>query len=368
MTKKRKIELNRREFLKEAGILIGVIAIDSTALLAACGTAVETTKTVTETTVEKTRIVVDMVGMTVEVPAEVTRVVTPYPIATNIIYTLQGQDKLVGIDDNSPKDEWLQRIDPNVANITNVGMPWSVNIETLLSLNPDVVIGVSGDVRTQIEDMGIPVIGLDLGSGADLEAAISLIGTVINEEDNAQKLTDYYKEQMGLITDRTSEIPVGERVRVLCIGRDNIYTAAIGGCYQDRMIESGGGINVAQGLTGGGWFIQVSIEQILAWNPEVILVPPYIRDGSAEAILNDPQWQDIDAVKNGRVYTIPDGVATWDAPEPESFLCPIWIAQLLYPDKFTDIDIREAIKEFYSEFYNLSITEDDVDQILRLSS
>lgn len=362
MTKKGKTELTRR-LLRVAGILIAVIAIGSTGLLAACG-GEEPTKTVTETVVQKTRIVVDMMGMTVEIPAEVKRVVTPYPIATNIIYTLQGQDKLVGIDDESRGNEWLQKIDPNVTDITTVGMPWSVNIETLLSLNPDVVIGVSGDVRTQVEDAGIPVIELNLGSGADLETAISLIGTVINKEDNARELVNYYEEQMALISARTSEIPSAERVRVLCIGRDNIYTAAIGGSYQDRMIESAGGINVAQHLTGQGWFAQVSIEQILYWNPEVILVPPYIWEGSVEAILNDPQWKDIEAVTDGRVYYIPEGVATWDTPVPESFLCPIWIAQLLYPDKFADVDIRETIKEFYSKFYNLSISDDDIDQIL----
>ena len=310
---------------------------------------------------------IDQVDSTVTIQMPIERVITPYPIATNIIFTLHGQDKLVGVDDWAPNDEWLQRMYPGIADITNVGKPWSVNIETVIGLDPDVVIGAFGDTRTQLEDVGIPVIGLNLGSGADLEGAILLLGKVIGEEDNAQEVTNYYEENMDMVIDRTSTIPTENKVKVLSIGRDNIYTAAIGGCYQDRMIKSAGGINVAEDVAGDGWFTQVSIEQIIGWNPEVILVPPYIWDGSVADILNDPQWQDIDAVKNGSVFYVPRGVATWDCPEPESFLCPLWIAKLLYPDRFADINIEEEVKTFYSRFYHLDITDEEVESILNPS-
>lgn len=311
-----------------------------------------------------TRTVVDQMGEEVTIKSEVNRIVTPYPIATNIIYTLSGQSKLVGIDDMSHQDKWLQRIDPGVTEITTVGMPWSVNIETIVSLDPDLVIGVSGETRDKLEEINIPVIGLNLGSGADLESAITLIGSCLELEKTAQELVDFYQERMDLVSEIVKKISLEERVRVLCIGRDDIYTAAMGGCYQDRMIKSAGGINVAQNLTGDGWFTQVSIEQILDWNPEVILVPPYIRKGSVQEILNDPKWQNIKAVQDGRVYGIPQGVATWDTPEPESFLAPIWIAKLLYPGEFKNINIENEIKNFYSRFYYLDISDQETKQIL----
>ncbi|MDD5014886.1 MAG: ABC transporter substrate-binding protein [Atribacterota bacterium] len=311
-----------------------------------------------------TRKVIDQIGKEVTVNAEINRVVTPYPIATNIIYTLGGQSKLVGIDDNSHQDQWLKRIDPGVTDITTVGMPWSVNIETILSLDPDLVIGVSGETRDKLEEVNIPVIELNLGSGADLESAIILIGSCLGLEKNAQELVNFYNERMSLISEIIKEIPLEKRVKVLSIGRDDIYTAAIGGCYQDRMINSAGGINVAQNLTGNGWFTQVSIEQILEWNPEVILVPPYIRKGSVQEILSDPKWQNIAAVKDKRVYSVPKGVATWDTPEPESFITPIWIARFLYPEELKDINIENEIKIFYSQFYHLDISEQEIKQIL----
>jgi len=300
---------------------------------------------------ETTRKVVDQMGKEVTINAEINRVVTSYPIATNIIYTLGGQSKLVGIDDNSYQDQWFQKIDPGVTKIATVGMPFSENIETILSLDPDLVIVKSGEeIRDKLEEVNIPVIELNLGSGADLESAVILIGSCLGLDKTAQELVNFYKERMDLVSERVKKVSLEKRERVLFIGVNDIYTAAIGGCYQDRMINSAGGINVAQNLIGNGWFTQVSIEQILKWNPEVILVPPYIRKGSVQEILNNPKWQNIKAVKDGKVYYIPTGVATWDCPEPESFLAPIWIAKLLYPEEFENINIESEIKLFYSKF------------------
>lgn len=313
---------------------------------------------------EENKVLIDQKGNEVIVPENVERVVTPYPIATNIIYTIGGQGKLVGIDNNSPDDPWLQRIDARIGEITKVGMPWSVNIEEIVALNPDVVIGVFGEVKDKLNEVGIPVIELDLGSGSDIESAIRLIGICLGLEEKANNLAFFYQEKMKLIEKQVQSIPENQKVRVMSVGRDSIYTAAIGGCYQDRLINSAGGVNVAGDLVGDGWFTQVSIEQILSWNPQVIFVPPYLREGSAEEIMNNPKWENIEAVKTKMVFTVPKGVATWDTPEPESFLAPIWMAQIFYPEHFSNIDIRKEIKDFYKNYYELNISDEEVEQIL----
>lgn len=313
---------------------------------------------------EQYKTLIDQKGNKVIVPVKVQRAVTPYPIATNIIYTIGGQGKLVGIDDNSPEDLWLQRIDPNIGSIVRVGMPWSVNIEEVISLDPDVVIGVSGEIKEKLNEVGIPVIELDLGSGSDIESAIRLIGDCLNLEERANGLADFYQDKMNFIMEKVKNIPEEQKIRVMNVGRDSILTAAIGDCYQDRLISSAGGINVAGDLKGDGWFTLVSIEQILSWNPQVIFVPPYLREGSAKEIINDPKWKSIEAVKNNNVFTIPKGVATWDTPEPESFLAPVWMAQIFYPELFSNIDIKNEIKDFYSKYYNLNITDVEINQIL----
>ena len=243
-------------------------------------------------------------------------------------------------------------------------MPWSVNIEEVISLNPDIVIGVSGEVSDKLREIGIPVIELDLGSGSDLESAIRLIGWCLGLEERSNDLAAFYQNKMALIEEQVKGIPESQKVRVMNVGRDSIYTAAIGECYQDRLINSGGGVNVAGNLIGEGWFTQVSIEQILDWDPQIIFVPPYLREGSVEDILNNPKWKNIEAVKNKKVFTVPKGVATWDTPEPESFLAPIWMAQIFYPDHFENIDIKQEIKNFYIKYYGLNISDKEIEQIL----
>jgi len=312
---------------------------------------------------QETRTIVDMMGITVEIPDKIERIVTIYPIATDIVYTVYGQDKLVGIDSFSPKDKMFQRVDSNIKNIVPVGMPWEVNIESILALNPDVVLGGFGDVRKQIENVGIPVIGINVENPDLLKKGILLIGKIVGRENEANKLVSYYDEKMEIITKRTSGIPRNEKIKVLIPNKSSRLSYTGSGSYQHYLIVGAGGVNVAENINIPGRWPQVSIEQILAWNPEVVVVPPYCKD-SAKDILTDPQWQGVNAVKNSRVYTMPKGVASWDCPGPDSFLGVIWLAKMLYPDKFKDIDLTKETKEFYFEFYGLNFTEEEVARIL----
>lgn len=304
---------------------------------------------ITPTTPAPTEItVIDQEGISVTIPYDVQRVVSIYPMATLIAYSLNGQDKLVGIDSNSPGNEILQAVDPNITNITAVGMPWEVNIETVLSLDPDVVIGGFGDVRTALEDVGVPVIGVNLESPELLKEGIGLIGQCIGKTKEADALIAYYDEKMGIITDRTASIPESERIRVLIPNKTGKASCTGGDSYQNYLIEGAGGINVAREVTGR--WPEASVEQISLWDPQVIIVPPYCVD-TPEDILSDPAWQHINAVKNRRVYLMPQYTVAWDTPVADSILGELWIASKLYPELFSDIDINTEADAFYTRFY-----------------
>ncbi|MDY6911670.1 MAG: ABC transporter substrate-binding protein [Chloroflexota bacterium] len=292
--------------------------------------------------------VVDQTGISVTIPANVQRVVSVYPMATLIVYSLGGQDELVGIDSFSPKNEVLKEVDPNISKITPVGMPWEVNVETVVSLNPDVVLGGFGDVREALENANLPVIGINLESPEKLKEGINLIGKCIGKEDEAEALVAYYDQKTDTIISRTREIPQAERIRVLIPNKTGKLSCAGGDTYQQYLIEGAGGINVAEEVTGR--WPQASLEQIMLWNPHVIIVPPYCKD-KPEDILSDSAWQDIDAVKNGRVYLMPEYTVAWDTPVPDSILGELWIAKKLYPERFSGIDINAEADEFYTRFY-----------------
>lgn len=307
----------------------------------------------TKANISETTTVADQTGQLVTIPANPQRVVSVYPMATLITYSLGGQDKLVGIDSNSPNNEILQQIDPGITDITQVGMPWEVNIETVVSLNPDVVLGASGDVRTALENAGIPVVGIDLESPTKLLQGINLIGDCIDRESQADELVLYYSQKTGMITERTSEIPEGERITVLIPNKTGKASCTGGDSYQHYLIEGAGGINVAEEVTGR--WPAASVEQIMLWDPQVIIVPPYCAD-TVDDILYDTTWQSIDAVANGRVYAMPEYTVAWDTPVADSILGELWIAKQLYPDLFSDIDIDTEANDFYTRFYGIGYT------------
>nr|AGF93418.1 iron ABC transporter substrate-binding protein [uncultured organism] len=310
-----------------------------------------------------TNTIVDMEGRNIEVQKNVDSAVSIYPMATDIVYSLQAQDELTGIDSVSPNNEMLQKIDPAISDKTKVGMPWDVNVETVLSLDPDVVLGGWGDVRQKIEDTGTPTLGFALNSFDNVMYANSMVGKCLNKKEKAESLNDYIEEEIEMIEEKTSQISQSEKVRVQFIGRDTRLSAAVQGGFQDRMLEMAGAVNVAGDMTGDSWWTKVSIEQILNWNPEVIIVPAYCKD-SAENIMNDPQWQNVKAVKEEQVYTMPRFTVSWDTPVPEAVLGLMWEAKLLYPDKFADLDMAQEVEEFSSTFYDLDLSDEEIDRIL----
>lgn len=339
--------MSRKILVKLFPLLLVLVTL--VGMMSACTSTVETTSSPTTSVEAQTITVTDQTGVAVTLPAHPQRVVSVYPMSTIIIYSLGGQAKLVGIDSNSPGNAVLQKVDTNIGKITKVGMPWQVNVETVVATKPDVVIGASGDVRKSLEAAGLPVIGVNLESPDKLKAGIELIGTAIGLKAEADALVAYYNQKMDVITSRTKDIPVAERTRVLIPNKTGVLSCTGGDSYQNYLIEGAGGINVAKTVTGQ--WPQASLEQIITWNPQVIIVPPYCAN-TPEDILGNSAWQSIDAVKNRHVYLMPQYTVAWDTPVADSILGELWIAKQLYPAKFADLDINAEAEAFYTTFYN----------------
>ena len=310
--------------------------------------------------------ITDMAGRNVTIPAEVNSVVTLYPPATKIIYTI-APDKLVGIDRVSVGYEGFREIDPRIKDMPVVGTGSAVNNEVVLSLSPDVIItvprsGSSSPDKLQ-ETLGIPVICVNPRDHDGIKKTHQLIGEVLGEEDRAEELVSYYNEKVNYITGKTSRIPENERVRVYFAGggpKGGSMLTTVGKkfIWHDN-INVAGGINVAENLTG--YFNTVSIEQVIRWDPEVIITGR--AEGASEDILSDPKWQDIRAVRNGRVYVIPSYTHTWGYPTSEWVMGTMWLADRLYPE-IVNLDMTVETKEFYSKFFCCDLSDEEVYEIL----
>ena len=126
-----------------------------------------------------------------------------------------------------------------------------------------------------------------------------------------------------------------------------------------------GGKNVAnsssQGNTSSG--VQVSIEQVIKWNPDIIITTD--PDFYAK-VYNDSSWSSINAVKNHEVYLSPQSPFKWfDRPVGANIIIGVpWTAKVIYPDKYTDIDMVSVTKEFYSNFYHYDLSDEQAKEIL----
>jgi iron complex transport system substrate-binding protein len=110
------------------------------------------------------------------------------------------------------------------------------------------------------------------------------------------------------------------------------------------------------------------MEQIAAWNPDVIIVGTAPNEANRRAILADPRWSQIKAVRTGRVFVNPSGVYLWDRHSAEAALQVLWAAKTLHPARFPDLDLRKETKAFYAKFFDHTLTDADYDRIMRAAA
>jgi iron complex transport system substrate-binding protein len=320
------------------------------------------------------RIVTDQIGKQVHIPDVVGRVVILQHQALNIAVQLDAADKVVGI-----LDEWKKqlganylRLAPQLATLPMPGGLTKVNIEELLKLKPDVVFVTNyapPEMITQIESVGIPVVAISLlqvppqeaiklnPSVADEPTAydagfaqgIRLIAEVLDKRAQGEELIAYAMKNRKLVADRLAGLDDAKRVPVYMA---NPELSTYGhGKYTGLMMAKAGARNVADGIAG---FKQVTMEDVLTWNPSVIFVQeryPAVVDEIKKAAA----WQTIDAVKNGRIYLMPEYAKAWGYPMPEALaLGELWMAKTLYPERFADIDMQAEAEAYYQKFYRTS--------------
>ncbi|WP_245526235.1 ABC transporter substrate-binding protein [Methanohalophilus mahii] len=314
-----------------------------------------------------------MAGRTVEIPADVDKAITTSPPATMLIYML-APEKLAGW--NFMPQESETYLKPEYRAVPVIG-GWfgkqDGNYETIISMGPDIIFeGYTscGDVNSTINERQkkfgtIPVVGIEATTDATAyEEPIRFMGEILGENERAGLLISFYKETLDTVTTKTSRIPEEEKKRVYYAeGPDGLLTDPKGSAHS-QLIEVCGGINVAQcPIEQGYGRSEVSIEQVLQWDPEVIITGDR---NFYKNVYEDPLWQDITAVKNDEVYLFPDAPFCWfDRPPGVNRIIGIpWTAKVLYPQEFSDLDLRGNVKEFYSEFYHYELSEDEIDDLL----
>ncbi|MBI9107013.1 MAG: ABC transporter substrate-binding protein [Spirochaetales bacterium] len=311
----------------------------------------------------ETRVIRDMRGRSVEIPVEISRAASVFPYVSFITLALGGGDVLVGIDSSSTGNENLMRTYPEIKDVPAMGMFFNVNPESILEADPQVVFTVNWDKdpdKTQ-SLLNVPVICVDLNL---YKESIEFLSGIIGDsaESRANELISYYEEKKDLIKRSISKADVNELTKVYIAGGKGIHSTYGKESTWQYEIADAGGINVAADVFGGG-AQEVSSEQIIIWDPEVIVLDLSCPD-SAEDILNDEMFQDLSAVKSGRIYYAPAGfLDTFGRPHMESALARLWLADKLYPEEI-NINITDEAKAFYLKFYGIELSDSEISIIL----
>ncbi|WKY43236.1 ABC transporter substrate-binding protein [Eubacteriaceae bacterium ES2] len=255
----------------------------------------------------------------------------------------------------------------------------TANIEELVNADIDVIL-VTAIVSQKVIDMadniqsqtGIPtvIVSSDLNSLGD---AYTLLGTLFEEPDRGQELSDYCLESLAETKAMIDQVPDDEKVTVFYSEGTNGMETDPSGSMHTQAFDFVGAVNVADisenttnGLVGQS---EVSMEQIITWNPQFIIRNSTYTEADPTAavdeIMNNPDWANIQAVKDGNVYQTPALPNNWidRAPSVNRVLGVKWLADLFYPN-YVDYDIHEEAKEFFSLFYNLNLSDEDLTTIL----
>ena len=327
---------------------------------------------------EKKLTLVDQADRTVTVNMPVERVICADLLdGITTLVQLGADDKIVGITEGirkngygqltnpDPGSWWtpLQIAAPGLKDPPTVGT-WKVpNLEMMVSLKPDVIFVYCArnlDTPDRIRDKtGISTVCLsNLGGSSfanfDNLEIYRLVGWIVGRQNEAEDLISYIREKLEEITEVTADIPDSDKPRVYMVGWKPYLTRTP--LYYGP-IDMAGGINVAEGSEADFIMVDVSKEQIIALNPDIIVIhrvptsKSHVWGNSVEEILADPDLQSINAVKNKRVYYTKGFCAGWD---PATGLAEtFYLAKLFHPDKFAYLDVEKEGNEILERFYGV---------------
>ncbi len=307
--------------------------------------------------------VIDQTGRTVTVAQPVTRIASIYGISTYYVYALGAQDRLImagyiGVKSADKAPQALRAIDPDLADKMSFGTP---NVEEIASLSPDLVLSnpfKDKGIAAQLTELGIPTIEYVPESLDRVKGAMLLTGRVLGG-DAYPRAQAFARDYDRIIAAVSGAVAGKEPVSVYFCGTNKLRVAS-GEMYQTELIELAGGESVSKGLKG--YWNNVNLEQVLAWDPQVIVIAPYGRVMPSD-ILNDPDWGSIAAVRSGRVYKMPRVIAPWDTPVPDSLLGILWLAEVLHPGA-VPLDLVAEYKDFYATYYGYKLPDEEAEQLL----
>ncbi len=239
------------------------------------------------------------------------------------------------------------------------------SVEEIARRQPDLVLlktGQSDSMLAQLSRLRIPYFLLSLETPEEWLAEIPALGLRVGEEARGEELRQQFARRMDVVAAGLSELSETNRPKVLLLNFSSydgitVFSISPDHWIQTQLVEMAGGVPVwkGAGLSKDGWN-RVSFEQIAAWNPDYIYLVSFKEpvDRFMKDLLADSRWQQMPAIKNGRVKTLPGDLVSYAQPVSRWILCLMWLAADLHPEAFPDMDMEREVLRFYEEFMGIT--------------
>lgn len=320
----------------------------------------------TESETQGKRIYVDSIGRKNEIP-KVERVIPSGRVA-QLMIAMVAPEKLVGVSE--VRRIYQENIPDNLPLTGQLyGGSGTVNYETMVEMKPDVILDL-GEVKNTIkEDMddlrnmtNVPTIFLQ----ADLEhtpEAFRALGELLGEPERGENLAKFTEEALQFAEEGRSRI--NDKKSVYQTSSEDGLGADLDGTAHSEILNLIGAKNAAKvDAVGGKPGQTVSLEQVLEWDPDVIIS---LSQKGKQYIKQNQSWQNIKAVKEDKIYTAPDVPFSWISQPPSAnrIIGIYWMADKVYPEIY-DVDVKEKTKEWYRLAYHHELTDEEYDELVNL--
>ncbi|MDO5111835.1 MAG: ABC transporter substrate-binding protein [Clostridia bacterium] len=307
--------------------------------------------------------VTDVTGRSVTFAQPATAIVgTHNPSLNTAIVLGGGGDYLAGFGNKQMANGLYGLVIENWDGVPQIGKGKEINYEAVAVLGDNLVAILPerfADQAESYEQIGVPaVVALPNTESFDtIKSSLALVAQVLGLEDRAVAVNAFFDEKIAA----AKEIGAKSEAKpsVLFLGSSSQLSVATSAMIQTEIIDTAGGINAVSGVEKAGDFAEVSIEEIIGWDPEVIWIPSYAKY-TVDDLMNDPAWADITAIKNNAVYVFPSALEPWDYPSASACLGVCWAVQNLHPDLYTQAQLMADVDGFYDLVYGQTFTAEQL--------
>ncbi len=364
-------KVTRREFARKAGAAALGLAAASTPLLGGCRSEAG------DAIFKGQRTITDDAGRELTIPTagNIEKVFFTSALAQVFVMTLAPD--LMGAVCSEYSDLDLQYLPEELQGLINLGNMESstMDLEAVMAADIQIIFSISSVDLTEAniseaEDIqnqtGIPVVLID-GSFERINQAYTMLGDILGREEKAAELADWCEQAYQDVTSAVSGVAEEDKVTLYYAeGPLGLQTEPAESQHALTFVVAGANVVAQVEIFDDAGMSNVSLESVIKWDPEVIVAwDEELRGGADELIRTSDDWSSIRAVRDGRVYTMPNVPFAWvDRPMAcNRYLGIQWVANLLYPDLY-DVDMVEVGKDFYSKFLGVEVSDAEMEGFL----